>query len=209
MFLNSLLDIINRRDIWPIGGACNNTDFFKYSKPVRSWLTGASYLTITHFYEGNVEIIEKLKENEGAPERPYFIVFPGLLVDAMHHTSGRSKPKIHFYLDRQGVSEDTGLRAFNRFKANIDNPEKDNLSSITYSESHEEIGIQAADLYAYTWYRHLIGKTTPDLDRAHEVLTRKKQGLRVTDKASYFEPLLAHGQKAIEVSLQNSMDDLV
>lgn len=194
-FLNRFLRIIDQYGLWPIGGACKTDDFYGYAKPIRIWLTGATLLTKTHWYEDEFEIQDKLIEHEGSPERPYFIVFPGLLVDAMRVTSDKSKPGIHFYLDRQGDAEAKGKMAFDKFKKNITEPERDNLRSLTYADSKDEEGIQAADLYAYTWYRKLTNSMTPDLERAFQVLTKKKETIRIADKESYFEPLLDYGNK--------------
>ena len=201
-FLNRLLSIIDGCAIWPIGGACKTSDFYSYPTADRKWLTGATFLTLTHRYQGKLEITDKLFDHEGSPDRPYFIVFPGLLVDAMRVTSGKQKPRIQFYIDRQGAAESSAEQYFASFKNRIIEPEKANLASLTYAESHDEVGIQAADLYAYTWYRKLTDSMTPDLARAYQVLTKKKADIKVADR-DYFDSLLAWGTEHRQAAINN------
>lgn len=189
-FLDGLLKVINRYGISPIGGAVNTAHFFSYTEEERAWLTNAKLITITRVYEGKPEITDKLARHEGSPERPYFVAFPGFLVEALRITSKKEKPRIHFYFDRQGDAEAHAKEAFDRFKERTSMAERVNLASITYAESVDEEGLQAADLYAYVWNRALTNRMTADLEQALRQLTKKKPEIFVADKR-YFDSMLA------------------
>ena len=189
-FLGSLLSVINQYGIIPIGGAVLTEAFFSYTAEDRVWLTGANLITMARMHEGEPEVIDKLAKHEGSPERPYFIIFPGFLVEALRITSKKEKPRIHFYFDRQKDAEAHAKEAFDRFKERTSMPEKENLATITYAESVDEEGLQAADLYAYVWYRKLMNTMNPRLERARRELSKKKSEIFIADK-QYFDRMLA------------------
>ena len=189
-FLNSLLDAIHRHQLEPIGGATNTRDFFAYSEPQRRFLTGAALITTTRWHGGEFEITDKLLEHQSAPNRPYFVTFPGFLVEAMEARSAIGDSQVHIYLDRKRESEARALEVFNAFKTHA-GPEAAKLTSLTFIGSEEEDGLQAADLYAYVWYRKLTHSMNSELSRAFGVLTRKRTGIRIVGKR-YFDSLLDH-----------------
>lgn len=192
VFLNRLLETIHRYHVAPIGGAANTEDFFTYSESDRRRLTGAPLVTETHWYGGEFEIIDKLVEHESSPNRPYFVVFPGFLLEAVRKSGKVGDCRVHIWLDRQPAIEARALEAFDSFKEYCRIPEIANLGPITFEESEKEVGLQAADLYAYVWNRKLAGsRMTKQLSKAFQVLTKKKPNIMVADRR-YFDSLLAY-----------------
>jgi hypothetical protein len=189
-FLGHLLDTIHRYDLVPIGGGVNNKDFFAYSEPLRRYLTGATLLTMTRWYEDTFEITDKLLEHDSAPNRPYFVAFPGFLVQAMQACAAGGEPEVHLYLDRKRESETRALEAFNSFKDRSGEPNAAKLATLTFADSDKEEALQAADLYAHVWYRKLTESMNRELLRAFRTLTRKKGSIFVADK-TYFDKLIA------------------
>lgn len=191
-FLDRLLDTIHRYHVEPIGGAANTNDFFAYSEFDRRYLTGAPLLTLTHWYGGEFEITDKLVEHESSPNHPYFVVFPGFLLEAVRKSGKVGDCQVHIWLDRQQGIEARAGEAFNSFKGHCKLPETANLDSLSYRDSDKEVGLQAADLYAYVWYRKLTGSSmTKQLSRAFQMLTKKKPNIMVADK-HYFDGLLTY-----------------
>ncbi len=187
--LTRLLDTIHRYQLQPVGGACKNRDFFAYSEIERRFLTGAVLLTRTRWHEDQFEVTQKLLAHESAPTRPYFVVFPGFLVEALLACRAAHDSQIHIYLDRKRESEARALATFNTFKDHADT-DTDALNDLTFADSEKEPGLQAADLYAYVWNRKLCDNLNAELTRAFRVLTRKKADIRTADKR-YFDDLLS------------------
>ena len=202
-FLRKLLDAIHRRHLEPIGGATNTVDFFAYSKSQRRWITGATLYTMTHWHQGEFEVIDKLAGHEGSPNRPYFVVFPGFLVDAMN--ASKDDSEVHLYFDRQKDVEARAREAFDSFKRSV--PEAASLVSLTYAESEDEVGLQAADLYAYVWNRELHGTVRGELlSRAFKVLSKKKPKIIFAGK-HYFDNVLASGVENRNAGVRNGFRD--
>ena len=133
------------------------------------------------------------------------MVFPGFFVEAMRATKSAKKPRIHFYFDRQGNAEVRAKEAFDLFKQRVGIPEAANLSSLSYAESDEEVGLQAADLYAYVWNRKLSGRMNSELRRAFRSLTRKKEDMFVADKKNYFDKMLSRAARHREAGIEESI----
>lgn len=192
VFLNRLLETIHRYHVAPIGGAANTQDFFMYSEPQRRYLTGAALITTTHWHGDQFEIIDKLVEHESSPSRPYFVVFPGFLLEAVRKSGKVGDCQVHVWLDEQPAVEARAAEAFVSFKKHCSAPEIANLGDLTYTESDREVGLQAADLYAYVWNRKLAGLSMSKLlSRAFQMLTKKKSNIMVADK-HYFDGLLTY-----------------
>jgi len=188
-FLNRLLDTIHRYCVAPIGGATKTEDFFRYSEFQRRLLTGAAIITTTHWHGDQFEVVDKLLEHQGSPNRPYFIVFPGFLFEAIQKSVGDCQ--VHLTLDRQPALEAKAGEVFDTFKKHCGLPQAANFGDLIYAESQKKPGLQAADLYAYVWYRKLTGNMTDQLSKAFRVLTKKKPTIPVQDK-DYLDNLLAH-----------------
>jgi len=191
-FLNRLLDTIHRHRVEPIGGAANTQDFFAYSEAQRRFLTGAALVTTTHPYGNQFEIIDKLLEHQGSPNRLYFVVFPGFLLEAIRKSGNLGDCQVHVTLDRQPALEAKAGEVFDSFKKYCGLPQVANFGDLIYAESQNKVGLQAADLYAYVWNRQLTGLSmTGQLSRAFQMLTRKKPNIMVADK-KFFDSLLAY-----------------
>lgn len=185
MFLARLCVIIDKYALAPIGGAVKVSDFFAYSVEERRLLTGAVVLTNTHWHQGEFEVTQKTLEHMGSPNRPYFIVFPGFFVEAMLRSGD---DQIHLVFDSQGDAEAHAKEHYDRFRKFA--PGAERLSSITFASSKDELPLQAADLYAYTWHAKLSGRQLPpDLEMAFRVLTKKKPVVVVQGK-DYLDKLL-------------------
>ncbi|MCH8994553.1 MAG: DUF3800 domain-containing protein [Chloroflexi bacterium] len=204
-FLDRLLGIIDSYDLRPIGGATKTEDFFSLTEAQRTWITGATLLTRTHVHAGEAEITDKVVQHEGSPQRPYFVVFPAFFVEAMRATKSAKKPRIHFYFDRQGAAEVRAKEAFDLFKQHLEIPEAANLASLTYAESDEEVGLQAADLYAYVWNRKLSSRMNSELRRAFRSLTKKKKDMFIADKKNYFDRMLRRAARHREAGIEESI----
>jgi hypothetical protein len=182
-FLKSLLDIVDRHHILPIGAAVNVKNFFNYSIADRRSLTGAETLTRTNWARGKFTIKDKVAEHHGSPDHPYFMNFGIFLREAMGASKAAGNVPTHVYLDRQNDLEARAKSAFDEYKdgVRVGYPEVDNLKSLSYAESDEELGLQAADLYAYTWLRKLTSSIGGDelLIEAFAVLTKKKPSIRI------------------------------
>ena len=193
-FLNRLLDTIHRYCLEPIGGAANTRDFFSYSEAQRRYLTGAALITATHWHGNQFEIIDKLVEHESSPSRPYFVVFPGFLLEAIQKSGSVGDCQVHVWLDEQPAVEARAAEAFASFKKHCSAPEITKLGDLTFRESKKEFELQAADLYAYVWYRKLTGTMTDQLSKAFQVLTKKKPGIVVTGRR-YFDGVLDYATR--------------
>jgi hypothetical protein len=109
--------------------------------------------------------------------------------------SGRlGDSQVHVWLDRQPALEARAGEAFETFRKYCKTPEIANLGDLTYTDSEKQVGLQAADLYAYVWYRNLTQTMNGQLPRAFAVLTRKKPTIVVTGKR-YFDNLLDHAAR--------------
>ncbi|MCH7599456.1 MAG: hypothetical protein IH973_06840, partial [Myxococcales bacterium] len=184
-FLGRLLVIINRYHLEPIGGAAKVKDFFSYTMNERRVLTGAVMITGTHWHDDNFDITSKMLEHLGSPNRPYFIVFPGFVIEAMEASLTDT---IHLVFDSQGDAEAHAKDHFDRLKKVARGAER--LSSITFAASIDELPLQAADMYAYTWHAKLSGRQmSTDLSRAFAALTHKKPVIAVQGK-QYLDELL-------------------
>jgi hypothetical protein len=193
-FLNQLLDTIHRYQVEPIGGATKTEDFFAYSEAQRRYLTGAILITTTHWYGNQFEIVDKLLEHQGSPNRPYFAVFPGFLLEAIQKSGNIGDCQVHLTLDRQPALEAKAGEVFDIFKGHCGLPQAANFGDLIYAESHNKVGLQAADLYAYVWNRKLSGTMTDQLTKAFRVLTKKKPRIEVKGK-EFFDALLDWGAR--------------
>lgn len=203
-FLTRLLDTIHRYRVEPIGGTANTQEFFAYSEDQRRYLTGAALITTTHWHENQLEIVDKLLEHQGAPSRPYFIVFPGFLLEAIRKSGNVGDCQVHVTLDRQPALEAKAGEVFDSFKKHCGLPEAVNLSDLIYAESQNKVGLQAADLYAYVWNRKLTGTMTDQLLKAFKVLTKKKPNIIVAGKR-YFDASLERAVREQAAAIKKAL----
>lgn len=139
-YYKQLLDAIASVNIYPVGGIVDVAEFWKYTEVERAHLTGSDRRN-------------GRKTISGAPTKPYYLAFQEALASSLHRLT-RNDLKIHFTFDQQNEFAPLALEMFNYFKQ----PEYQyapNMGDIIYSPRTEAIGLQAADLLCYCWFKRI------------------------------------------------------
>ncbi|MBI4298758.1 MAG: DUF3800 domain-containing protein [Chloroflexi bacterium] len=188
--LNELTQVIHQRRMYPIGGAVEVATFNAYTKGERAFLTMAE-----------VDAVGKLITS-GAPSRPYQLAFVTLMTEACQRAD--RDMKVHFVFDSNHVEEPRAVQEFKKIRERIPNPLWSKLGRISFADSSQEIGLQAADLYAYLWHNFLTfgPRMTFERMRILGLLTRKRKGMGVWNQ-HLMESLLGHLSPQQRAELRN------
>ena len=180
-FVGALLDVIERRNVLPLGAMIQTADFWALRYGERRFLTGGNL-------DGNRWL------SSGAPTKPYFLLFQHCLVEAGQRT--KSGKRTLFIFDQQKQYESRALETFNESYAGLivaRNPIVRRLVGLVFHERSDAPGLQAADLYVHCWHRYATQEDQlgPQRYAAMEALTSKRAGmLRYT--AQHLEMMLGH-----------------
>lgn len=171
-FLDSLVAILVSRRLFPIGAAVNVATFTSYSYGERRYLT-------------NGVIKEGKFISSGAPARPYQLAFSSLLYAAADKTE--EGDRVNYILDRNTVEEGLARQVFNDTKINRRFDSAERMNCLAFSDRISDVGLQAADLYAYL--SHAI------LTKRHD-MSPQQQGVlkRLIRRNKYHMDLWEEGQ---------------
>jgi len=185
-YLDKLLHVIHSFDVRPIGHAYHIEDFKGLTNAERMILTGATRQTRTRvrvFDVGTkVDISDKFLSS-GSPERIYFLGFQYFVTEALRRVP--DDVIVNFVFDER---PDVMARATDTFKEmkRTSRPEITNrVGLLSFGDSVKYEPLQAADLYAYVWYRVLHGSVTEPLKHAYERLIRKRPTIGVARTYDY------------------------
>jgi hypothetical protein len=154
--------ILVSRRLFPIGAAVNVSAFNSHSYSERRYLTNA-------LIRGGKFV------TSGAPARPYQLAFSGLLYAAADKAD--EGIKVNYILDRNTVEEGLALQVFNDTKDRRRFNSAERMNRLTFSDRKVDIGLQAADLYAYLWHSILTKRheTSPQQQGVLEKLIRRNR----------------------------------
>jgi hypothetical protein len=185
--LDSLLTVVARNDmVKPVGAAMDNRVFNAYSWGERNFLTGANW-----------DERKKQFTSQGAPSRVYHVPFLGLVAEALHKTKSPDI-KVHFVMDEQktvaaGLAQ---IWAYARgHESELRDDTKAKMGDLTWGNSCDHEGIQAADLLAHAWLgwywqrENLAGDRRKSVDAIHAI-HRREPGLI---RPSQLEAVLTNG----------------
>jgi len=175
-FLDELLDIIDSRNVSPVGASVEVPAFWALSYGERRFVTGG------HFHG------EKFITS-GAPTKPYFLMFDHCLVDSANKT--KEGKRIVFVFDQQKQYESRAIEQFGESVRLLDKPMAEKFGGVMFQPRIDAPGLQAADLYTHCWHRYQTDrKTVGELRlRALDVLTKKAIGMPIYN-AAHFETML-------------------
>ncbi len=189
-YLTDLLSVIANHRIIPVGWAVDVNAFHALKEAERRYLTSAYLETSFHGKSLNKHggnpfklSFQRKLTTSGAKSRPYMVVFGRFFHDVLLVSPPDSL--IHVLLDNnqlEPIATETFYRVWKRR-----HPGGKWFDSITFADSTTRPQLQAADLLAYVWHRHITQETDSDEVRyAMQSLTIKKRYLRVAN-AKYFE----------------------
>jgi len=202
-FLDSLLGLIDRYRLWPIGGAASVPDFLQLGLRERRLLTGAQLRVRTEVGRTGLSVVRERFISSGAPDRPYFLCLQSLMTEAIYFSKPVRDAHIDFWLDRQGSLEGRIRDTYREIISLGNFSNVGSLGDLAFADSQSSPELQAADLYAYVWNRYLHKNTNSELRRAFAALTKKRTNIGVVGKA-FYEKVLAAGRKERE---QRSIGD--
>ncbi len=147
-----------------IATALTSKSFLALSVDQRRWLTGGQYVD-----SGDGD--RKKWKKQGAPTKPYFLLFQQAVLDAVKLTQdtdfhGRglgTGDHVHFIFDQQTEYEPTAravFRAMKRMPISV----RDRMGDIVFSSKMREIPLQVADFFAYESFAYLCLRETTGKD---------------------------------------------
>lgn len=181
-FLEALLSVVKPRQLYPVGGAVDVSDFNSFTLSERKFLTGG--------------FINRSREwtTTGAPSKPYYFAMNYLVSEALFHVP--PEVGVHFVFDEQNVLQARAQETF-RETATVgllsDGQRTEQMKSVTFIRSVDSPGLQLADMYCYAWNR-LLTKNEQSVQegilRILDVLTPKKvilgqPGIQISDRESF------------------------
>lgn len=175
-FLDSLVQIIMRNRIFPVGNAIIVAEWKEFSLEQRRFLTGA-------------EMRENGKlRGSGSPNKPYYVPFLFCVYNSVRHSGVNEK--VHFFagldktFSRHAVALYQGILKDKRI------PVRDLLGNIDFPLSKETPPLQAADMLAYELYRH-------NLVRFHRNTTKSPTLKRITKNVRSGQSFLVFGRQRL------------
>ena len=150
-FIEALVEVIVRNEIFPIGYAVVVEDFLAMPLVSRRWLTGAKFRRPDGKYISG-----------GCPSKSYYLPFQFSVLRAAQLSGASPEEKIHFFagIDRAVHKYASELYRFLLQDERLDDSLRSLLGTIAYPRSKNTPGIQAADLLAYRIYRGAKDKLT-------------------------------------------------
>jgi hypothetical protein len=155
-FLHELTEVISRHPIRQIASGVENAAFMNLSIGERRLLTGG------RLHAGTSKSGAPIWKwnRRGAPSRPYYLVFQECIRRAIQMSDDETT--VNFILDRQQVLQKHAIRLFEdiaagyRLTFSLPQIAARRLGTISYENSSNWAGLQAADLRAHLWY-HSVG----------------------------------------------------
>jgi hypothetical protein len=164
-FLGTLLDTIAKRQLHPIGCAVDVPAFHALDYGQRCALTG------------------QLKTKGRRQPSPYLFVFTSMVSMAVQGI--HPDVEIHFRLGLHPGYKGRAVDIFADFHKWDFGGKAHQLAGIGFYSASNEPGLQAADLYAHSWYNTLTrkGRLNEENVRVMNALTRKRRDILVADAA--------------------------
>lgn len=138
-FLGELLMVIARRQLAPVGCAIDIKDWKALSFGERSILAG---YTSNRFG----------RRHHLANPQPYHLAFRVTLEDAAHGTDPNTQ--LQFTFAEQGQYEQRAYECWDLTKSHCPLPYVDQLTYLGFASPLKYVQLQAADLYARSWYNY-------------------------------------------------------
>jgi hypothetical protein len=162
----ALADSIAKSSIFPVSAAIVVPDFLSFTEKERKFLTGAT------LNEKTGKLV-----TSGCQSRPYFTPFQLCLKNITDYTKPGRKSNFFFGLDRPMGKYARIL--FQQIKMQRDSPESDwatkrRLGDPAFPLARETPQLQAADLYAFFTYQHVLENYSTDTKWGQPSGTLKK-----------------------------------
>lgn len=175
-YFKELLRAINDANITPVASGVHLDAFWQFSSEERHKLTGATWGQ--HF------------QLSGAPNRPYYLPFQDVMI---HVVEGMKNPNrgVSFSFDENPPFARHANQIYFRIKDAATRADAEfaaRMNRITFESDSINIGLQAADLLAYSWFKYLPrgDALPPEIDSLIDILDKKPGGswARLWDKAT-------------------------
>ncbi len=154
IFLDRLIDIIDEREIHPVGGCVYLPDWDAFDDDLRKYLTGAILRTTFEDFKFTREII-----GDGAPVRPPYVAALAMMKwQAMQ--KAKSGTVVNFVLDEKANDEFRAKEMFAQGRAG-----DRRIGDLSFASDDDHPGLQAADLYCYLWQLHVSDRVPTALQR--------------------------------------------
>jgi hypothetical protein len=155
-----------------IAAALTSKDFFALSIEERRWLTGGQYVHST-------STTKKKWKKQGAPTKPYFLLFQQAVLDAVKFTQDRTfqgnplgtGEVVHFIFDQQHEYEATARAVFRAMKQ-MPLSVRERIGNVVFSSKLRAIPLQVADFMAYESFNYLSNREVNGVDVLSHQATR-------------------------------------
>lgn len=159
-FLNEVFRIIENSRIAPVAAAVPLEDWKMISEQYRHFLTG-----------GDFDAVKKAAATPGAPTKSYYLALAACITNAARHA--RAGTKVHFVLDLNQQLAPYATILFQKFRERGSLRVRTRLGGMSFENSQVALPLQAADLLAFQFFKHIearkrLGATVrnPILERA-------------------------------------------
>ena len=142
-FLMALGEAVAQNPIHPVCYGIFTEDFFKFSLNQRRFLTGATW-----------DARRMRFKSTGCPNKPYFVAFVECLKVVASHTPAGARANLFFGVD--GPTYGYAAALFRYVKSRSPGLRTDRFGAIGFPPASESPRVQAADLFSYLSYRHMI-----------------------------------------------------
>jgi hypothetical protein len=185
-FLGALGKAIADSGVHPVCYGLIVSEFFNFSLAERRFLTGATW---------NAE--QRRFLSSGSPNRPYFVAFTECLKIVSLRASVVSKADFYFGTDRAVAKYAESLFRYLKWRSRIITTDK--FGRIAFPYASETPALQAADLFSYLSYRHMIErrqtgdwKTPPSRLLLSMLQNRKDPGDTSFRTEQHMRAMMAH-----------------
>ena len=175
-YFRALLKAIAEAKLTPISSRLDLTAFWEFSTEDRRIITG------NHSPDPKFRL-------PGAPSKPYHLPFAWVIVRSVRLQEHKNPDlKVNFLFDENRQMAGRAFEVYRLLKKRaekIDPPFADRMAAIAFGSRRQNLGLQAADLLAYTLSHTLADRHPPhqELREASEVFLRKCTGeLTIWDK---------------------------
>jgi Protein of unknown function (DUF3800) len=147
-----------------IAAALTSKDFMQLSIDERRWLTGGQYVL-------SENTNTKKWKKQGAPTKPYFLLFQQAVLDAVKVTQDKNFQGdglgtgeiVHFIFDQQHEYESSARAVFRAMKQ-MPISVKDRIGDVVFSSKLRAIPLQVADFIAYESFCYLNRREVDSVD---------------------------------------------
>lgn len=169
-YFRDLLDVVAKREIYPVGCAVDVRAFGSYSYGERCILAG--YVT-------------KASRRKSRDPVPYHLAFRLMLADAIQTAAPGTE--LHIIIAEQTEYQQRAGEAYVLAKKWSLDRRVDQLASFGMRSPRKEPALQVADLFVGRWYNYLVrgrARLNQENVRAMNILTRRRKDMPVCDRPS-------------------------